>query len=132
MWEHLTASTRDFSLRAEEVIREITPRPHLLLRITVLGPRFPHLDSEPFVRIVGTREKAEAFMTEISADEKELRAYFPTDTAVSGSVEFGYASKVVGRIPIRRLKIARLDMKRVESEVHRVTRRSPGAFRHSR
>jgi len=68
----------------------------------------------------------------VSADQKEMRGYFPTDTPLAGYVEFGYASQVLGRIPTRSLKVARLDARRVEPKVHRVTRRDPGPFKQRR
>ncbi len=119
---------RDFSLRAAEVIREFIPGPHLLLRIAVVGPHFPHLDSTPFVRVVGSRTKVESLMAEVSPDQKEMRGYFPTDTSIAGRVEFGYASDVWGSVPVRELRATKLDVKRVAPRVHRVTRRSLGAF----
>jgi hypothetical protein len=129
MTELLVVSARDFGLRAEEVIREFIERPQMLLRLTVVGPFFPHRDSEPFVRIVGGRSAAQSLMAEVSPDQKELRGYFPTDVRLAGQVEFGYASQVLGRIPIRRLKAAKLDMRRVDRKVHRVTQRDLGPFK---
>ena len=123
---------RDFSLRAGEVIREFVPGPHLLLRVSVVGPHFPFLDSTPFVRIVAPRSRVESLMAEVSPDQKEMRGYFPTDTPVAGRVEFGYASNVWGSVPIRKLRAIRLDARRIQPGVHRVTRRSLGAFRRLR
>lgn len=129
MVELIVATERDFSLYAREVIREFAERPYLLLRVAVVGPFFPHRDSTPFVRIVGSRLRLESLMAEISLDQKELRAYFPTDIKLAGRAEFGYASQVLGSIPISRIKIARLDIRRVDPNVKRVMLRDLGPFK---
>jgi hypothetical protein len=120
---------RDFSLRAAEVIREFVEGPHLLLRISVVGPHFPFLDSTPFVRIVGWRQRVDSLMAEVSPDQQEMRGYFPADTPIGGRIEWGYASEVWGSVPVRKIPRTRLDPKRIAPEVHRVTRRNLGAFR---
>lgn len=129
MTDLVVVSARDFGLQAAEVIREFVEKPQMLLRVTVVGPFFPHRDSAPFVRIVGGRFAVESLMAEVSPDQTGLRGYFPTDVRLAGQVEFGYASQVLGRIPIRRLKAAKLDMRRVDRKVHRVTQRDLGPFK---
>ncbi len=132
MTDLVIVSSGEFGLRAAEVIREFVERPQMLLRISVVGPWFPHRDSEPFVRIVGGRRAVESLLAEVSPDQKELRGYFPTDVPIAGQVEFGYASQVLGRIPIRKLRAAKLDMRRVDRKVHRVTQRDLGPFKRQR
>src|SRR5262245_714093 len=132
MTELIFVRDNDFSLRAQEVIREFSDGPQMLLRVAVVGPHFPHRDSIPFVRIVGDRAAVDSLMAEISPDQKELRGYFPTDIEIFGRVEFGYASQVLGSIPIERLEAARLDTGRVAPEVHRVTLDDLGPFKYQR
>ena len=129
MTDIMILTPRDFSLRAQETVRVFVEGDYLLLRVTVVGPYFPHRDSAPFVRIVTGHRRSESLMADITSDQTELRGYFPTDTAVAGFVEFGYASQVIGRIAIKRLKPARLDPRRLQRSVRRVTRRSLGPFR---
>ena len=132
MTDLVVVSERDFGLRAAEVIREFIEKPQMLLRISIVGPWFPHRDSAPFVRIVGGRKVVKSLMAEVSPDQTELRGYFPTDVRIAGQIEFGYGSQVLGRIPVRRLQAARLDMRRVDRKVHRVTQRDLGPFKRQR
>lgn len=85
--------------RAQEVIKELDDRPHLLVRIEIIGPYFPHRAPEPFVRILsGERIVAESWFAKVSEDNRKLLAYFPTDVPQGEIIEFGYGSDVMGRI----------------------------------
>ncbi|MGY1607551.1 MULTISPECIES: hypothetical protein [unclassified Geodermatophilus] len=110
-------------------MREVAARPHLLLRLDVLGPQFPQRDVVPFVRLSDGQSSTGALMTEVSDDGTSLRAYFPTDVPLIGRIEFGYGSEVLGTLPIETGgEVERLDVARIVSAVHRVTRADPGAF----
>lgn len=130
MSEFIFVTEKDFSVRAREVIRELARNePYVLLRVSVHGPRFPILDSAMFVRIVRGREPVESLTAEVSADQRELRGYFPVDTIVAGRVEFGYASHVMGSVTIGELDPERLDPARITQKVGRITSRELGPFR---
>ena len=111
--------------QAQEVVREVDHRPHLLVRLTVRGGYFPHRAAAPFVRIVG-RDKAvvDAWFTEITGDSSALMAYFATDLPDDGVIEFGYEDQVLGRIPAAfdGKAVPRLDRKRLPSDVVETTR----------
>ena len=130
MTDIMLVTPESFSVTAQETIREFSGSDQLLLRVAVKGPHFPHRNSVPFVRVVGKdgRTTVEALMTVVSADQKELRGYFPTDTEVVGRVEFGYAGETMGSVPAARIDIGRLDSKQIGAKVHRVTRKDPGPF----
>lgn len=132
MSEYIFVTKKAFSVQAQEVIRELANRPYMLLRIAVVGPHFPYRDSTPFVRLVGDRKTVESLMAEISSDQKELRGYFPTDVKIAGRVEFGYASEVLGSLTISRLNVAKLDIKRIDPKVQRVTLRHLSPFKQRR
>lgn len=123
---------KDFSIRAQEVVRELDKKAYVLLRVGVVGPHFPHRDAYPFVRIISEDGTVQSLMAEVSTNEKELRGYFPTDTKLTGRVEFGYASQVLGSIHIRRIEATRLDLRRIEADVHQITLRNLGPFKRSR
>jgi hypothetical protein len=115
--------------QARETVLEVADRPHLLLRLDVLGSRFPHRDVVPFVRVSDGRSSTVALMTEVSDDGTSLRAYFPTDVALTGRIEFGYGSEVLGTLPIETDgEVERLDVARIDTPVQRVTTADPGAF----
>ncbi|NEM06057.1 hypothetical protein [Geodermatophilus normandii] len=115
--------------RARETVREVAAGPHLLLRLDVLGPTFPHRDVVPFVRLSDGRSSTAALMTEVSDDGTSLHAYFPTDVPLTGRIEFGYGSEVLGTLPIETGgEVERLEMARIDTPVHRVTTADPGAF----
>lgn len=124
----LLVRDRDFSWRAREVLREVENRPHLLLRVDIHGPHFPERGVAPFMRLVAGRKKVTALMTEIDDSQTHLRGYFPTDLAVKGRFEFGYASEVLGSLLIREPNVDRLDEARIDTDFHRVTVGDPGAF----
>jgi hypothetical protein len=132
MTEFIFVTNKDFSIRAQEVVRELDKKAYVLLRVGVVGPHFPHRDSYPFVRIVSEDGTVESLMAEVSTDQKELRGYFPTDAKLTGRVEFGYASQVLGSIPIRRIEASKLDSRRIEADVHRIKLRDLGPFKRSR
>lgn len=85
--------------RAQEVVKMLDDRPHLLVRLDITGPHFPHRAAEPFVRIL-SRERvvAKSWFTRISEDSRKLMAYFPVDVPAGDTIEFGYAVNVMGRI----------------------------------
>jgi hypothetical protein len=110
--------------QAEEVVREIDDRPHLLVRVSIRGGYFPQRALVPFVRLVeGDKPGVRAWFTEIRDDSNELVGYFPADIAVSGVLECGYGQDVVGRSSIRfePMSIKRLDRARLPEGMTVVT-----------
>lgn len=110
----------ELSLRAQEVVKEIDDRPHLLVRIEIGDGYFPHRAPEPFVRIVRSKGKTEAsWFTAISDDNRRLMGYFSTDLPRQGTVEFGYGSEVLGRLRVRfeSKAVVRLDRERLSKDV---------------
>src|ERR1700674_297962 len=132
MTEFIFVTEKDFSLGAHEVVREVGQKPYLLLRVAVAGPYFSHGGSSPFVGIGGEDGAIVSLMAEISTDQKELRGYFPLDAKLTGRVEFGYASEVLGSVPIRQIEPTRLDPNRIGADVHRITLQDLGPFKRSR
>jgi hypothetical protein len=116
---------------ADEVLREVGPKPQLILRIAVRGASFPLRAIEPFARIEINDKVVESLFTETDDDERGLRSYFPTDVRLRGNLIVGYGSEVTAVIPFDkiRLKPTRLDEEKIEGSFHRVTMRDPGAFR---
>lgn len=89
------------SWEAREVVREVDHKPHLLLRITVVGATLKHRALVPVMQILeGEKVVAQAWFTEIGDDNLSLKGYFTTD-APEGRVEFGYPDQALGRAPER-------------------------------
>jgi hypothetical protein len=110
--------------QAQEIVREVDHRPHLLVRLAVRGGYFPHRAAVPFVRIVtGERSVTEAWFTEITADSSSLMAYFAIDLPAEGVIEFGYEEQVLGRVPavFDGKAIQRLDRNRLDADVVETT-----------
>lgn len=129
MTDFMLVTPESFSVTARETIRAVADRDHLFLRVSVRGPHFAQRGAAPFVRVVRSGgETVEALIAVVSADQKELHGYFPTDTAIDGKVEFGYAGKALGSVSVGDVEPERLDAKRVGSKVHRVTQRDLGPF----
>jgi len=123
---HVSFDAQQPELRwqAQEVVREVDHRPHLLVRLAVQGGYFPHRAAVPFVRIIaGGRTVTEAWFTEITGDSSALMAYFATDLPADGIIEFGYEEQVLGRVPavFDGKQIQRLDRKRLPVEVIETT-----------
>ena len=84
---------------AREVVKELNDRPHLLVRLEITGPHFPHRAAEPFVRILeGERVVARSWFADISDDGRRLLGYFAVDVPRGDTVEFGYGAEVLGRM----------------------------------
>ena len=110
----------ELTWRADEVVREIDDRPHLLARVEISGTYFPQRAAEPFVRVVvGRRRAVESWFAEVSDDNQHLRGYFPVDLPRRGAIEFGYGHRVMGRLPGRfdAGAVTRLDRHRLPRDV---------------
>ncbi len=132
MIEVIFVAEKDFSLRAQEVVREMGEKPFLMLRVTLVGPHFPHRGAYPFLRVAGAGVAGESLMAEISADQKELNGYFPLDVKLSGRLEFGYGGQVLGSVPIAKLEPRQLDRSRLEKDVGSITLKDLGPFKRAR
>lgn len=114
----------EMSWEAGEVVRELDDRPHLLLRIQILGASFPHLDAQPFVRLLGRRTLVESWFAMVAENKRSLSGYFGVDAPmVEGIIEYGYGSRVFGRIPapFDPSKVKHLDRERLPADLVEVT-----------
>lgn len=110
---------RELTWRAQEVVRVVDHKPHLVVRITVTGGHFPQRALVPFIRVMeGEKVVARDWFTEIGEDGS-LIAYFQTDMPKSGVLEYGYFPEILGRISLRfnANAIQRLDRKRLAKDV---------------
>lgn len=106
----------DLSWRADEIVRQLDDRPHLLTRIEISGGAFPHMGAEPFVRVIRKGDMARSWFADVADDSTTLSGYFPVDLAPGeGVVEYGYGNRVFGRMGGRfdPRKIDRLDRDRL-------------------
>jgi hypothetical protein len=81
---------------ARHVLRDFNDEPHLLLRLTLTGTRFPQRAQMPFVVV---DNEVNAYYTEIAEDEMSVRAYFGRPLPEGGKIEFGYGPAVLLRFP---------------------------------
>jgi hypothetical protein len=120
-----------YQLDAAETLREFGDRPHMLLRVGIRGGHFPHRDAPTFARIMHRGETLDALFCEVDEDERGLRAYFPTDVPLEGTLQVGFGTDLVAEFDFERRKpeTERLDEQRIEAPFHRVTRQDPGVFK---
>ena len=99
---------------ASQVLRDLHERPHLLLRVKLIGTYFPQRALEPLVTVGGVRSR----FAEIATDGLSAAAYFD-QVPHEGTVEFGYGEEVLLRFPepFRRPGIRVLDPKRLPPNV---------------
>ena len=110
----------ELTWQAREVVRVVDHEPHLLVRLTVAGGYFPQRALVPVMRIVqGDEIVAQSWITEISADNRALLGYFPTDLPDEGVIEFGYPDQPLGRLRVELggEAIRRLDRRRIDESV---------------
>jgi len=116
----------ELSWRAQEVIKKIDERPHLVVRLEISGTCFPHRATEPFVRIVTEEGQVVAnWYADVADDNTSLVSYFPTDLPRRGTIEFGYGGKLMGTIPLAFdfQAVTQLDRKRLPKEIVEVSSR---------
>jgi hypothetical protein len=114
----------EVSWQADEVVRDLNDRPHLLTRIQLRGASFPQLNAQPFVRVLGRRRSVESWFAEVADDQSSLTGYFALNTPLAaGVIEWGYGSRVWGRITGRfdDRNIQRLERERLPRNVVPVT-----------
>jgi hypothetical protein len=111
--------------QAQEVIREIDNRPHLMVRIIIKGGYFEHRAAEPFLRIVNRGKIIESWFADVSEDNSALSGYFPIDVPPGGIIEYGYGSKVQGRLEMKftNKSVDRLDAKKLPTETIKVSQK---------
>jgi hypothetical protein len=91
----------DYSWQASEVIHVLNDKPHLLIKIEILGPYFPHRAVEPFVRIVDEEGRVtDNWFAEISEDNRRLLGYFTVVLPTRGRIEFGYGKTSSGTMDV--------------------------------
>lgn len=111
-------------VQAHEVVKEIDDRPHLLVRIDISGPFFPHRAPEPFVRIITSeRLTVECWFADVLDNNRKLVGYFPVDLPDDGMIEVGYGDELMATLPaeFRSEAVIRLDRERLPEEVVVVT-----------
>ena len=79
------------SWEVREVVHDIDARPHLLLRIELVGVHFPGRALPPFMRVGKLRSRF------VRLDSDGLRAfgYFDARPPDRGTIAFGYGEQVV-------------------------------------
>lgn len=110
----------EITWQAQEVVRVVDHKPHLVVRITVAGGFFPHRALVPVMRIVRAEKTvAHSWFTEISDDNRALLGYFATDLPEEGTIEFGYCDRPLDRVRAKfdAKAIKRLSRKRLDKEV---------------
>jgi hypothetical protein len=104
----------DVRWTGREVLKDLFGKPHLLLRVTITGPHFPHRATEPFVKIGKKRSR----FVYISEDGLRADAYFDLDDAASGELVFGHGDDVELIVPdgFSADRVERLDRGRLPEE----------------
>jgi hypothetical protein len=100
---------------AREVVQDLFGRPHLLLRIRLVGTHFPHRALEPFLRVGGVVSR----FAQISDDGLSVSGYFDRPVENGRPVEFGYGAQVLLRTgrPFSQERAPRLDRGRLPTGV---------------
>jgi hypothetical protein len=109
-----------FSWTASEVVKDLDDRPHLLVKLEITGPYFPERAAEPFARVVRPDGRSiTCWFADVSDDQRRLKAYFTSEVPPSGTIEFGYGQKVLGRLPadFDRTRVRALDRDRLPRHV---------------
>lgn len=99
------------TVEAREVVRDLFEVPHLLVRLTITGPYFPHRAEEPFVAVGRVRSK----FVNISEDGLRADAYFDKPLPKAGRVVFGHRDTIELIVPgrLQAADVVRLDHKRL-------------------
>lgn len=110
----------EYKVKANEVIRILDNRPHLLVRMEISGEYFPHRAAHPFVHIKkGSSAYVHEYFAEISPDNQAIVGYMPVDLPEEGIIEFGYGDEIWGSITkqITSTTIARLNPKKLPEKI---------------
>lgn len=104
--------------QAQEVVRDIDNRPHLLVRVEIKGPQFPHRGAPPFVRIEGDKRVTKSWFAHVADDSRTMLGYFPSDVPADGTLVYGYGDQVWGRLERRFIAeaVQRLDQSRLPKD----------------
>jgi hypothetical protein len=101
------------SVRAvlHEVVREVSGKPQVFIRVRLTGWSFPHRAREPFV-VIGDAVSSRVV---IDADGTAANAYFDKPLPDSRAVGFGYGNVLKWQFdtPVVPAKIERLDRSRL-------------------
>lgn len=102
-------------LEAAEVVLDLHDKPHLLTRVTIVGPYFPERSEEPYVRVGEVRSK----FVRISEMGLRVDAYFDARLPDAGEVVFGYGRDVdlIVPQPWRTEAVMRLDLRQLQQSV---------------
>jgi hypothetical protein len=131
---HVEPRQPELTWQAQEVVREVDRRPHLLVRVTVRGGSFPHRAMGPFLRIVEGDATVFPWFTEIAEDSTALVGYFATDLPRGGTIEYVYPGEPPRRVPAQFSvePVKRLERERLPRDVVEVTRKFLEAKRSQR
>lgn len=104
---------------AREVLRDIDSTPHLLVRITLVGPTFPQRALEPIVNVGDVQART----VEVSEDGLTANAYFDRPLPPRGVIEFGFEDGVLYRFPrdFNRGALVQLDRERLPRDVRLIS-----------
>jgi hypothetical protein len=99
-------------LEAREVVVDLFDRPHLLTRLTLTGPHFPHRSAAPHLTVGETRSK----FVRISEDGLRADAYFDEPLPEGGQIVLGWGGSVdlIFPEPFRREVVRKLDRERLK------------------
>lgn len=102
---------RDVRISVREVVRDLSGKPHLLVRVRLTGWGFQHRALEPFV-VVGD---VVSRMVRIDRDGLAANAYFDQPLPPARRVSFGYGNVIHWDfdLPVDPDRVERLDRRRI-------------------
>jgi len=97
--------------QAKEVVKDLDLKPHLFVRLTLTGARFPVMAQLPVVRVGNVR----SHHVIISEDQLTAHAYFRQELPARGTIAFGFGDAVLLRFrpSFAARQLRRLDRKRL-------------------
>jgi hypothetical protein len=100
---------------AREVVVDLHDKPHLLTRLSLMGPYFPQRSEEAYVAVGKMRSK----FVLISEDGQRADAYFERALPPTGTITFGYGKSVdlVVPRPFQATRVMKLDLDRLRRAI---------------
>ncbi len=101
-------------IEMHEVVRDVSGKPHVFIRVRLTGWHFPHRGLEPFL-VIGDVVSRRVI---IDRDELAANAYFDRPLPAAKRASFGYGNiiEVDFDLPIEPERIALLDRARLPRE----------------
>ena len=70
----------EYKMIANEAIKMLSGKPHLLMRIEISGEFFPHRNAPAFIHIRTDRDSyIHDYFTEVASDNQKMIGYLPVD-----------------------------------------------------